>query len=172
MLPLEQKMIVYAASDTATVRDVLKNSADARQRIAAAWIIGYAPDKRAVLGDLMNAVRDADDNVRNNATRAIAVMSEFATDHPEMGIRIDPSPFIDMLNSLVWTDRNKATAVLLALTEKPAPEIAKALRARAMPALTEMAGWKDVHSDDAKQLLERIATASMNSSASGLHPGR
>ena len=171
MLPLEQKMIAYAASDTATVRDVLKNSADASQRDAAAWIIAYAPDKRAILGDLMNAVRDPDDRMRNNATRAIAVLGEFANDRPELGIHIDPSPFIDMLNSLIWTDRNKATAVLLALTEKRAPEILKELRARAVPALTEMAGWKDVHSEDAKQLLERISTANTNSSASDSHPG-
>jgi HEAT repeat protein len=157
MLPLEQKMIAFAASDTGILRDVLKNSADASQRIAAAWIIGYSPDKRAILGDLINAARDPDDGVRNNATRAIAVIGEFASDRPEMGIRIAPSPFIDMLNSLVWTDRNKATAVLLALTEKPDPEILESLHARALPSLTEMARWKDVHAQDALQLLGRIA---------------
>lgn len=157
MLPLEQKMIAFAASDMGTLRDVLKNSADANQRIAAAWIIGYTPDKRAIIADLLNAIRDPDSTVRNNATRSIAVIAEFASDRPEMGIRIDPSPFIEMLNSLIWTDRNKATAVLLALTEKPSPETLQMLRERALPALTEMARWKDSHYEDALQLLGRIA---------------
>jgi hypothetical protein len=153
----EEKAIAFDASNLALVRTVLKDSADATQRAVAAWIMGYAPDKRAILGDLIDAARDPDDTVRNNATRAIGVIAEFASDRPELGIRIDPSPFVDMLNSLTWTDRNKATMVLSGLTENRSAEALRQLRERALPSLTEMARWNDSHSRDGLELLGRIA---------------
>ena len=157
MRATEEKMIAFAATDIAPVRDVLKNAADTRQRIAAAWIIGYAPDKRAVLDDLLDAVRDPEETVRNNATREIGIIAEFASHRPDLGIRIDPTRFIDMLNSLIWTDRNKATMVLYGLTETRSADTLQLLRARALPALLEMARWKDDHAWDALELLGRIA---------------
>jgi uncharacterized protein (TIGR03435 family) len=154
MRAMEDKAIQFDQAHLFLARDVLKNSSDANQRAAAAWIVGYAPDKSAgVVGDLIAASRDSDETVRNNATRAIAVIVEFAAQNPELGIHIDPKPFIAMLNSLTWTDRNKATAVLSSL----GPEAAAAMRERALPALLEMAQWQDSHYEDALRLLGRIA---------------
>ena len=158
MQALEEKMIVFDASNLEIVRRVLKDSASARHRIAAAWIIGYAPDKRLILGDLMAAVRDPDALVRNNATRAIAIIADFANQRPELGIHIDPSVFIDMLNSLTWTDRNKATGVLHSLTEGRDVETLRLLRERALPTLVGMARWKAApYALEALEMLGRIA---------------
>jgi hypothetical protein len=157
MRALEEKMIGFAASDLAILREVLKNSAEAHQRMAAAWIIAYAPDKRAILGDLTDAVSDSNETVRNNAARALGVIAEFAATKPELGIHIDPSRFIDMLQSLTWTDRNKATMVLDSLTAAHDAETLRRLRERALPALIEMSRWKDVHASDSFTLLGRVA---------------
>jgi hypothetical protein len=156
MRAIEEKMIAFAANHVALVRDVLKNAGDANQRIAAAWIIGYAPDKRVVLNDLLDAARDPDETVRNNAVRALGIIAEFAAQKPELGIRLDPSLFVDMLNSVIWTDRNKATMVLYGLTETRPADTLQMLHERAMPALLEMARWKDDHAWDALELLGRI----------------
>ena len=51
-------------------------------------------------------------------------------------------PFIAMLNSIEWTDRNKASLALLELTGKRDPAILAMLRAEAFLSLVEMARWK------------------------------
>ncbi len=48
-----------------------------------------------------------------------------------------------MLNSLEWTDRNKSALVLEELTRKRDTALLKLLRERAVPALVEMARWKN-----------------------------
>jgi HEAT repeat protein len=155
MRAAEQKAIQFAASNLDTVRNVLKNSSDGGQRATAAWIIGYAPDKRLILDDLIDAARDPDETVRNNSTRALGVIAEFASEKPELGIHIDPTRFVDMLNSLTWTDRNKASMVLNGLGRSP--DAVSQMRQRALSSIVEMARWKDSHSLDALFLLGHIA---------------
>jgi len=134
--------IELVRADVDTVRRVLHQAADAQERTAAAWLLGYAPDKRTITADLVAAARDPDSTVRNNATRALGAIAELAAKQPALGIRIDPTVFIDMLDSLTWTDRNKGLFVVEGLTKSPSPELFAALRARALPDLIEMARWK------------------------------
>jgi HEAT repeat protein len=98
--------------------------------------------KRLVVGDLESAVYDSDEGVRNNAIRALGAIADLAARKPELGIHISPGPFVDLLNSPFWTDRNKATFVLGGLTDGGDPATLAALRERALPALVEMARWK------------------------------
>ncbi len=156
MRALEEKAIAFDVANLALARDVLKNAAAPDQRIVAAWLLGYASDKRAVIADLVDASRDPDETVRNNATRALGVFMEYAAQKPELNITVDPAPFIDMLNSLVWTDRNKASMVLIGLTENRPADTLRLLREKALPSLLEMAHWKDSHAWDALELLGRI----------------
>ena len=51
-------------------------------------------------------------------------------------------PFIDLLNSIDWSDRNKSAAALLALTERRDAALLNDLRTRALESLIEMARWK------------------------------
>jgi hypothetical protein len=72
--------------------------------------------------------------------------------------RIPPGPFIRLLDSPVWTDRNKAGWALLALTERRDPELLAKLRRRAIVPLVEMARWKSGgHAMPAVMILGRIA---------------
>ncbi|PYS28898.1 MAG: hypothetical protein DMF75_18070 [Acidobacteria bacterium] len=47
-----------------------------------------------------------------------------------------------MLNSIVWTDRNKSSLVLYTLTEERNPAVLSKLRERALLSLIEMSRWK------------------------------
>jgi hypothetical protein len=155
---LQERCVAYAAGDLSTVRRVLRTAANAEQRQIAAWIIGYAPHKRDVVGDLLYAVQDPDEGVRNDATRSLMAIAVLAQGHPEQGIRINAAPFIAMLNSVVWTDRNKAAAVLLSLTAGRPARVLDPLRKYALPALVEMARWKSPgHAQAAFILLGRVA---------------
>jgi hypothetical protein len=63
-----------------------------------------------------------------------------------------------MVKSGVWTDRNKASLVLLELTKTRSPALLSELRKEALPALFEMAKWRDVgHAIPARIILGRIA---------------
>lgn len=133
----------YAATHLDTIRAVLHNSSDAQQRALAAQVIAYAPDKKAIVADLVAAVRDPDAGVRNNALRALAVLAMYAQSQPDSGIVVPYAPFIDLLNSLHWSDRNKASFALAALTTAREPALLAALRApHALAALVEMARWR------------------------------
>lgn len=154
--PFTDQFQALARSQGDRLKLVLKTAADAKQRAIAAWILSYAPDKPSVLAELMGAVRDPDEGVRNNATRAIGTMAVLARAKPKQGIVIEPEVFIQMLNSLSWSDRNKAMMVLLQLTEDHAPEVLRKMREQALPSLIQMARWQDGHSLMALRLVGRI----------------
>jgi hypothetical protein len=153
----QQKFITLAALHPAILHDVLRNSADARQRALAAQVLSYAADKRDVVADLIYGTRDPDDDVRNNCTRALWLIAKFAQRKPELGIQVPPAAFIDLLNSLAWTDRNKSSYALMETTFNRDPAILAEIRARALPSLVEMAKWKAIgHAQPAIFLLGRI----------------
>ena len=68
---IQEGFAVFTATHLPQLRDVLRNSADSEQRVMAATLIGYAPDKKAVVGDLEFAVQDPDEDVRSSAMRAL-----------------------------------------------------------------------------------------------------
>ena len=88
---------------------------------------------------------------------ALAVMAPYARRHPELGITVPTAPFVDMLGSLTWTDRNKASLALMELTATRDAALLGELRARALPALVEMARWRsEGHALPAFVVLGRI----------------
>jgi hypothetical protein len=61
----------------------------------------------------------------------------------------------------VWSDRNKASGALEALTRRPDPALLKSLREQAISPLMEMARWKsEGHALPAFRILARIANYS------------
>jgi len=139
---IQERFITFAARDLKLLRDVLRHSDDAEHRALAAQVIAYTANKQAVVNDLVEAMRDPADGVRNNAMRALAVMAGSAPQTDKNQIRIPVRPFIEMLNGIEWTDRNKSSWALLRLTEKRDPAVLSELRQKALPSLIEMARWK------------------------------
>jgi hypothetical protein len=147
----------FARHQMKILKTVLRNSADPEQRAIAAYVIGYATDKRQVTDDLLIAAVDEDEIVRNNAARALAAIATLANRRPALRIKIPAVPFINMLSSPIWTDRNKALMILTALTKTRDRQLLHQLRDRAFGSLVEMARWKSKgHAFNAFLILGRL----------------
>jgi hypothetical protein len=70
------------------------------------------------------------------------MLAAYGSQHPDAGIRVPADPFVPMLSSSIWTDRNKSSGALDHITADRDPAVLKMLRSRAMPALIEMSHWK------------------------------
>jgi hypothetical protein len=151
----EMKLIGYARAHAATVYSVLASSAWFRDRIAAAWIAGYAPQDKTQIAALLGSVTDPHPGVRNNSIRVLAVL---AFHDPNIARQIPPDPFIPMLHSLDWTDRNKALALLDPITAARDPKALESLRRQALEPLRQMSHWTAWgHVSMALTLVGRIA---------------
>lgn len=145
----------YAIAHEKLIRAVLDSASDEKQRIVAAYLLGYARQSSRQISYLVHASRDVDETVRNNATRALGVLAESSQ---KVAARIPAAGFIEMLSSGSWTDRNKAGWVLTSLTKGRDPKLLGQLRAGALTPLIEMARWRNAgHAYSARMLLARIA---------------
>jgi hypothetical protein len=131
----QQRFVTFAAEHLEELQAVLRASPDGELRAIAAAVIGYAPKKQDVVNDLQAAVMDPDEAVRVNAVRSL---NAFAVS----GIKVAPTWFLELLHSVVLSDRVEAVGALLTLTDRAAPEVIELLRARSLPPLAEMARWK------------------------------
>jgi hypothetical protein len=145
-------------SHLAELRAVLRHSDDDDQRAAAAYVIGYAPYKKDIVDDLQYALKDPEPEVRANAARNLTALAVRARVHPTDGIKIEPTWFIEMLNSLSWSDRNHALSALQILTDTRDASTLDQLRERSLQSLIEMARWKTLaHALPAFVLVGRVA---------------
>jgi hypothetical protein len=155
---VQEQFVMYARRDLPQLRLVLRSSADAAQRALAAQVLGYAADKKSVVDDLVQGMRDPSDEVRNNAMRALAVFADAAPGVSGSLPRVPAEPFIDFLHSPVWSDRNKASFALLALSATRDPKLFATLRKKALAPLVEMARWRSAgHAFAAFTILGRMA---------------
>ncbi|MEK6336363.1 MAG: hypothetical protein AABM67_15660 [Acidobacteriota bacterium] len=144
----------YAIANELLIRRVLKSSAEAKQRQVAAHALGYGWQSGTQISALVQAGRDEDKTVRNNAVRALGVL---ALSGKRVSTWIPAEPFARMLNSGVWEDRNKAGRLLVVLTRSRDPRLLRLLRSEALDSLIEMARWRDPnHASDARMILGRI----------------
>jgi hypothetical protein len=139
---LQEQFVTIAKERLPVIRDVLRNAPEAEERATAAALIGYAPDKKAVLDDLQYALQDPEEGVRANAVRAMTAIAVLAARKPDLEIRIQSTWFIEMLNSVVLSDSTRAAAALVSLTEKEATGALEQIRERGLTALVEMARWR------------------------------
>ena len=138
----QERFAAFAADNLELLHEVVRNGSEADQRAVAASVIGYFPKKDRVLNDLQYALQDPDESVRANAVRSLKAIAVLAQKQPESGLKVSPTWFVEMLNSLVLTDRQQAAEALVILTEQPNPAALDRMRERALPALIEMARWK------------------------------
>jgi hypothetical protein len=159
---LQLSFLPAMAENLALVDRVLRQSADSEQRAAAAYLLQYGPrgprTSKIIVDALQYALRDREDEVRQNAVRALQALSVGAKMHPDQEIQIQPTWFVELMNSVVWTDRHDATMALVNLTEARDPETLQLLRDRALSSVVEMARWHDLqHALPAFILAGRLA---------------
>jgi hypothetical protein len=158
---VQQRFIPLAETNLKVLDEVVRESSDPEQRAAAAYLLQYGPRGRAskIIADaLQYAVRDQEDIVRNNAMHALRAVTVGAKLHPEQNMAIEPTWFVEMLNSVVWSDRRSAAQELVELTEDRKPQTLELIRERALPAIVEMSRWHTLdHALPAFILAGRIA---------------
>lgn len=109
---IELSMREYTLAHEEILRQVLASSSDANHRAVAAVFTGYARKSPQQIAALMAAVRDPNEAVRNNASRALGVLVLADGTAPPTAL------FVRMLSSGTWTDRNKALMVLTPLVAR------------------------------------------------------
>lgn len=145
-----------------TLHRVIRDSRDSDQRAMAAYIMQYGPrgphTSQELVNDLQFALRDTDDTVRANAIRSLTAMYVGAKLHPEQGVTIQSTWFVELLNSIVWSDRHNASVALVNMTEDHNSDTLHLIRQRALPSVIEMARWHDLsHALPAFILAGRLA---------------
>ncbi len=152
----QERYIDFASEYRETLIEVLHGSARHRDRALAATVLAYSADKKSIVPHLEAAVLDPKKGVRNDAIRALGVIAHYSKNHSELGIEINASVFVGLLSSVLHSDRNKASGVLLALTESRDPVLLEQIRAEALPYLIEMCQWKsEGHAWNSCKILER-----------------
>jgi hypothetical protein len=140
------------------VREVLRESGDEYQRAVAAYVLPYAPAKADIVEDLQDALTDNDPGVRRNAVRALTSLSLLGQSDPGSKIRVSPLWFVDLLQSVTWSDRTQAVWALEMLTRDRDVFVLSRLRGDALESLIEMASWKtEQHAYPAFILVGRVA---------------
>ena len=164
---LQLGFIPLVTRDLALIDRVLRESSDPEQRAAAAYVIQYGPrsahSSKLIADALQYALRDQDETVRENAMRALHAVAIGGKLHPEQQVHIEATWFVELLNSVVWSDRHNATLALVNLTESRDPETLVLIRERALASVIEMARWHDLqHALPAFILAGRLAGLSEN----------
>jgi len=145
----------YVSRHSPIVRRVLASARNVEQRQIAAEMLGYADRSREQITALIRASHDVNDGVRNNAIRALVVLARSSS---EVSANIPGECFVGLLNSGLWTDRNKSAELLSLLTAQRDPQLLTCLREQALTSLVEMARWSyPGHADSARLMLGRIA---------------
>jgi hypothetical protein len=145
----------YALQNEPHILEILSSSSDARHRAVAAQMLGYGRQSDEQISALVQASLDSDDDVRNNAVRALWVL---AGAKPDAAKRIPPEPFIRLLRSGAWSDHNKASLLFTGLTRSRDPHLLAQLRAEALDSLLEIARWRNPgHAEAALVVLGRMA---------------
>jgi hypothetical protein len=125
----------YALGHTEEIERVLRGSKYVEQRQASAMLLGYSDRLDGQVRALEAATDDPDPEVRNNAVRALEVMLA-AGQIAGMSVK----PFVAMLYSGAWSDRNKASLLLDRMTVSRNPALLRELR-EALGPLEDGARW-------------------------------
>lgn len=169
---VQERFVPLADQYGDALRSVLRASSDPAQRALAAQVLAYATDKRDVVADLAYAISDPSAGVRNNAVRALALIAGLAERRKELGIGVPYEPFIGLLRSPVWTDRNKASLALMQLTAARDSQLLAALGRDVLPELRQMARWHNIgHATPALLVLGRIGGLSEQEIVAALQRG-
>ena len=170
---VQEHFIEFARRDLAVLRQVLRNSSERAHRALAAQVLGYVEDKQGIVDDLVRAMRDPAEEVRNNAMRALLLFT-WATPTPRRPTpRVPEGPFIEFIHSPVWSDRNKSVGAVAELTRTRDPRVLARVRTTALDSLVEMARWKSSgHAEPALLILARIAGRPDDEARSALSQGR
>jgi hypothetical protein len=154
---IQERFIAFAHAEETKLLQVLRESADPRHRALAAQVLAYVDDKQAIVPDLVFAMGDPAEGVRNDAMRTLLVFTQMQPSASRVRPDVPYEPFIALLHSPIWSDLNKASGALDGLTASRNPKLLAQLKREALEPLVEMARWKsEGHAFAACMILGRI----------------
>jgi hypothetical protein len=154
----QQKFPPLVDANIAILRQVVRESGDEYQRATAAYLLPYATSKFQIVDDLREALSDNDPVVRSHAIHGLTALALLERADAGSRVRVSPTWFIEMLQSITWTDRTQAAWALETLTEDRDIFTLSRLRGTVIDALREMAVWKSkTHARAPFFLLGRVA---------------
>lgn len=159
---IQNGFLQAVGADFPFIEKVLRQSSDAEHRAAAAYMLQYAPRTPRTTPEMVDsiqwALQDDDDSVRDSAMNSLRAVLVGAKMHPEQEIHFEATWLVELMNSVVWSDRFHASQALVTLTDGNNPAALDLLRARALPSVIEMARWHDLeHALPAFMLAGRLA---------------
>ncbi len=135
----------------ARLKKILRFAKNPRIRGAAAFLLAHSKDGEKLVELLLEAMKDPDSHVRNNAMRVLAYISQHRRD-----VRIPIAPVVRALNFPATTDRNKAAAILDGLADNPGHK--DFLLREAGPILLEMLSLNQPNNHDlAYGILKKVS---------------
>ncbi|MFM2125938.1 MAG: hypothetical protein RL328_2389, partial [Acidobacteriota bacterium] len=154
----QQRFLALADAHLDLLREALRDSADDYHRSIAAYLLPYAAKRGDLVEDLRQALTDADGATRAHAVRGLTALAMLGKTDPASRVRVPASNFVEMLQSLAWTDRMEAVRSLELLTLERDVTLLGSLRGAALTSLIEMARWQtEAHAYPAFQLVGRVA---------------
>lgn len=154
----QERLLRLARENLTTLREVLRNSMYDDQRAIAAYVVGYTPPQQGVIDDLQNALQDPAEAVRANAMRSLAALSVLAAADPSLGLHVPATWFVELLHSIIWSDRYHAAQALAAITDQDNSAALEQIRQRGLNSIIDMARWKTLtHALPAFILAGRVA---------------
>jgi hypothetical protein len=145
---LQKAFIPQVAANLPLLDRAIRESADPEEREMAAYLLQYAPrgprTTKVMLDALQYALQDQEDSVRQNAIRSLQAAAVGAKLHPDQQITVPPTWFVELLNSVVWSDRRNASLALVELTETRDTDTLALIRQRSLDSVIEMARWHDL----------------------------
>jgi hypothetical protein len=125
-----------AKDDLPGLRKAVREADSASVRADTALLLGELLGTAEIVDDLQFAAQDADPVVRQAAVRSLVRHSINPL------VKIEPTWMIEMLNSVVLTDRKIAVEALMELTERPDPLLLGKIRERGFESLVQMAQFQ------------------------------
>jgi hypothetical protein len=129
-----------AADDTDGLIAAVRQADDSSVRADAAALLGDAEPAQPIVEALQFAAQDHDPTVRRAAVRGLVRMHQAADSNREL--QVLPTWIVEMLNSVVWTDRVNAVEALLAMTDRFEPTLIGKIRDAGFDSLLQMAQWQ------------------------------
>lgn len=111
---IEKRIVEGARAGKQQLLEALTREADPAKRAKAVYLLSYVPEGKATADLMLSALTDPDAGVRG---AALEVLSDIATHHRD--VFIESQKLIPALDFPSTTDRVKALAVLVGLTENP-----------------------------------------------------
>lgn len=156
MIVVGQELGLPPADQVDALIVAARDADDPSIRADATALLGDATPSQAVIDALQYIVQDPDPTVRRAAVRGLVRMYQAARSDRE--IQVQPTWIVEMLNSVVWSDRVNAVEALLTMSDNADPLLVSKIRDAGFASLLQMARWKHLeHALPPYLLLARIS---------------